>query len=51
MYALESAIENTIYRKQFRISETLADIIISEGGVREVTLAQVQSYLLNRLDD
>ena len=48
---VRGAVENAVYRRQFRISETFADTIISEGGVREVTLAQVQGYLLNRLDD
>lgn len=45
------AAENTVFRKQFVITEALVNTIISEGGLREVTLATLQTYIQNRLNE
>jgi len=58
-------LENTIYRRQLRVSEATVDNIISngiethivhqKGDVEyrhvEITLSQLQSYIINRLDE
>lgn len=45
------AVEGTVFRRQFKVSDALADTVAGEGGLREVTLAQVQSYIENRADE
>jgi hypothetical protein len=68
---VKEAVENTIYRRQFRIPEATVDTIISTGTqvlidhydedsnfrgqveyrVLDRTLAQVEAFLINRLDE
>jgi len=62
---VKTALETVIYRRQFRVDTSTVDYIVSNGvkttvshskGDRdyytlEVTLAQLQTYLLNRLDE
>ena len=43
--------EKLVYKRQFRIPKSTIDNIISQGGVVESTLAQLQGYLINRLDE
>lgn len=44
-------LEKIIYRKQLRIPESTVDNIVSQGGSIEITLSQLQSYIINRLDE
>jgi len=44
------AIEGTIFRRQFKVSEAISDNVAAEGGLKEVTLAQVQNYIINIAD-
>ena len=54
---IDRKLATRIYRTQLRISEATLDNIIADtsidpaGGVKEVTFVQLQSYLLNRLDE
>jgi len=62
---LREVLEQTMYRRQFRVLETTVDLIVSTGtkttvshlkGDRdyytlEVTLAQLENYIVNRLDE
>lgn len=48
---LKERLENTIYRRQLRIHETTIDNIVSQGGSVDLTLAQLQAYIINRLDE
>jgi hypothetical protein len=62
---VKEAIENTIYRRQFRVPETTVDYIIANGTqiivihprgsveyrVLDRTLVQVESFLINKLDE
>jgi hypothetical protein len=62
---VRQALDQIIYRRQFRVAESTVDTIVSTGikttvshskGDRdyytlEVTLAQLETYLLNRLDE
>lgn len=62
---VKDALEQTVYRRQFRIPEATVDTIIATGtqiievhpkGMREYrvldrTLAQVEGFLINRLDE
>jgi len=48
---VREAVERTICRRQFRVSESLVDTITTAGGEIDVTLAQVETYILNRLDE
>jgi hypothetical protein len=44
-------IENSIYKRQFRVPEATINNVISQGGVIEITLAQLQSFIINRLNE
>jgi hypothetical protein len=62
---IKKILEQRIYRRQFRIPETIVDTIISTGATEVVshpkgdvtyvilnrTLAQIESFLINRLDE
>ena len=48
---VRNLLEKRIYPRKFRIPEATVDNIISGGGTIDVTLAQLQSYLINRLDE
>lgn len=62
---LKETLEKTVYRRQFRVLESTVDLIVSTGtkttvshskGDRdyytlEVTLAQLETYIVNRLDE
>jgi hypothetical protein len=64
-HEVKEAVENTIYRRQFRIPEITVDYIIANGTeivinhskgdvtyrVLDRTLAQVEAFLINRLDE
>ena len=44
-------LETAVYRTQFRIPEATVNTIVSGGGTTDVTLATLQGYLINRLDE
>lgn len=44
-------LEKSIYKRQFRISEALVDTIMSGGGSVNATLAQLQNYIINQVDE
>lgn len=62
---VREALEQTVYRRQFRVLESTVDTIISTGTkttvsyskgdrdyyILEVTLAQLETYIVNRLDE
>ena len=48
---VRESVEKTVYRRQFKIAESDVDTIIGLGGVRDVTLAQLQTYLINMLGE
>ena len=43
--------ERTVSKSQFRVPEATVDNIISQGGEITATIAQLQSFLINRLDE
>lgn len=48
---VQRRLNQVMFKRQFYITPALVSTIQAEGGIREVTLSQVQTYLKNKLDD